>query len=1037
MTSPARSCLAAAGVLAAIANFNSLSAQTMVGTEAALQTAINNDDANIELTNNLVLTTPITVGATTTLANPIVINGNGNSITSPTEVFFVQSGNVTISNTTLTGTATGGNGGAGQNTGAGALGAGGAIFVGAAASVTASNVQFSNNSATGGSAPAVTGSGFGGGGGMNGGTGGNADTNGGGGGGGNGGAGGFGTGGTGGGGGGLNSAGGDAANNTGGNGGGPNGGAGSNSSADGGAGGANSGGGGGASNSNSTNGGNGGTNGGGGGGGIGANSGNGGDYAGGGGADGNGGNGGFGGGGGAGYPHGGAGGFGAGGGGSVNSGGTAGVGGGNGGTGTSFEQGGGGAGLGGAVFVQAGGSFIVTGNQTFSGNSTTAGTGSNPGAAAGSDLFVMTGAGATLAPGTGDTITITGTIADDSIASLPNFSGFNPGTGAGAALVIGASGSAGGTVALNSDNTYSGGTDVGFNTTLAVGSAGALGSGLVSVSGGTLTVGNGNHNIVVGSYTQGGGGTLLLNVTGSGAGAAADRLIITNSTANQAALGGTLKINFAGFTEPTNAPATFDLTVVQTDSSYTGTFAALDALNLPHNATASVIYTDPVNVQLQISLAAVAIAAAGLTPNEQAPLGAINTALAKGVVNPALAGLSHALLQLSGPSAIGGAAAQLSPLKFNNFASVTADNNEVFEVQSEDTYLAGERVGPNGTFIGGNGQLDASGLTINDPNIDPGLQLIHSRMLAWNEPAAAVSDVPGALLGGVDMKACNSCGAADNDPWNVFVRGNVVLAQGFSQTDQPHFDDNSESVVLGADYRFTPHVLIGLTAGYAHTDATLDTSNSSATVDSYSPGLYASYADKGWYANLIGRYSHNSYTEDRVIGVIGQTATGATDGNEGTADLDGGYDFHVGSWTLGPLAGAQYTHLTVNGYTEGESVASLAVAEDQSDSLRSRLGGSVKYDFRGGGVTFSPHLTASWQHEFLDASRGITSQFTAFNSGSFVVRTQNPSDDSALVDLGLDADIHHGITIFGDYLLQAGKSNYFGQSVEAGVRVNF
>jgi outer membrane autotransporter protein len=265
----------------------------------------------------------------------------------------------------------------------------------------------------------------------------------------------------------------------------------------------------------------------------------------------------------------------------------------------------------------------------------------------------------------------------------------------------------------------------------------------------------------------------------------------------------------------------------------------------------------------------------------------------------------------------------------------------------------------------------------------------------------------------------------------------VVLAQGFSQADVPHFDSNSESVLIGADYRVTQHFLAGLTASYAHSDATLDNFGSSATVDSYSPGVYASYADGGWYANFIGRYSYNTYTDDRRIAFLNQTADGASTGNEGLVDLDGGYDFHSGAWTFGPVAGLQYTHLTVNGYTEQNSDASLAVDEDQSDSLRSRLGGTVRFDCRECGVTFSPHLTATWQHEFMDQSRGLTSSFTQFSGGSFDVRTQGASQDSALIDIGLDAKVDDSITVFGDYVVQAGQDNYFGQSLQAGVRVNF
>ena len=276
-----------------------------------------------------------------------------------------------------------------------------------------------------------------------------------------------------------------------------------------------------------------------------------------------------------------------------------------------------------------------------------------------------------------------------------------------------------------------------------------------------------------------------------------------------------------------------------------------------------------------------------------------------------------------------------------------------------------------------------------------------------------------------------------SNPWNFSVRGNVILAQGFSQAEISHFDSNTESVELGVDYRISPNVIFGLTAGYGHTDATLDNVGSSTTVDSYSPGFYASYADHCWYANLQGNYVHNAYTQARHIDFLGQTANSAPEGNEGVADLDGGYDFHSGALTYGPLAGVQYTHLSVDGYNESGSVADLTVNDQNADSLRSRLGGRIAYAFTGYGLTFRPHLDASWQHEFMDQSRGITSQFQGTGLGSFSVKTENPSRDFAMADVGLDAEINHTVSVFVDYLMQAGQDNYFGQSVQGGVKVGF
>jgi outer membrane autotransporter protein len=88
-------------------------------------------------------------------------------------------------------------------------------------------------------------------------------------------------------------------------------------------------------------------------------------------------------------------------------------------------------------------------------------------------------------------------------------------------------------------------------------------------------------------------------------------------------------------------------------------------------------------------------------------------------------------------------------------------------------------------------------------------------------------------------------------------------------------------------------------------------------------------------------------------------------------------------------------------------------------------------------MNITPHLEASWQHEFMDQGRGINAQFSGDGLGDFSVRTPNPSRDSALVDLGVDADINQTITVFADYDVQAGQSNYFGQSVQAGVKIGF
>ncbi|MBS0624515.1 MAG: hypothetical protein JSS32_00520 [Verrucomicrobia bacterium] len=162
------------------------------------------------------------------------------------------------------------------------------------------------------------------------------------------------------------------------------------------------------------------------------------------------------------------GGFGGGGGGS-NSTGSTGTGGQGAGSGISTGQGGGGAGLGGNVFINSSGFANApveirasSGTTSTTGTSTTtgglAGNGAASGAAASADVHIMGGSSNAIlllrAVGLSDTVTIAGTIGDDSSNTLPGGT-YTAGTGIGSRVVVGGSGAAG-TVVLGGTNTFSG-----------------------------------------------------------------------------------------------------------------------------------------------------------------------------------------------------------------------------------------------------------------------------------------------------------------------------------------------------------------------------------------------------------------------------------------------------------------------------------------------------------------------------------------------------------------------------------------------------
>jgi outer membrane autotransporter protein len=423
----------------------------------------------------------------------------------------------------------------------------------------------------------------------------------------------------------------------------------------------------------------------------------------------------------------------------------------------------------------------------------------------------------------------------------------------------------------------------------------------------------------------------------------------------------------------------------------------------------------------------------GLTPNQNAVATYIDTY--SGAVGGNFGALVIGLSSLANsPISLGDALDQVSPQSLQVFRHVAFDN-ATFTTLDVTNHLANLRDGLTG--------FDGSQITISDPTLSPLLSQINSRLLAWNPSATPglISDTVNPVLGGVDMKDTKQMKPAASQPadrWSTFITGNVILADLSHDQDLAHQDYTTGSVLLGADYRLDSHFTVGALLAYGHTDADLDHIGSTATVDTYSTGVYGSYVDGGWYGNGLFTYGYNSYTEDRniSIGALSGTNHGAPDGNQYVGNLTGGYEFQSGGFKFGPIASVQYVNLGINSFSE-QGPTALNVANESAESFRTQLGMEARYAIQTGSILLTPHASATWQHECLDDSRGITSQFNQVGAGSFTVQTTRPDRDSAFIDVGLNADVARDVTLFTDYQTEAGQDNFFAQSVQAGVKIGF
>jgi outer membrane autotransporter protein len=311
---------------------------------------------------------------------------------------------------------------------------------------------------------------------------------------------------------------------------------------------------------------------------------------------------------------------------------------------------------------------------------------------------------------------------------------------------------------------------------------------------------------------------------------------------------------------------------------------------------------------------------------------------------------------------------------------------------------------------------------------------------------------------GKEVKETKEVAPAENR-WGAFLAGVGEWVSVGDTNNARGYDLSSGGFTLGVDYKVTSNFALGIAAGYTGTTVDL-VDNGRLWVNGGKIGLYGTYFQNqpapaakmskdsskeapapapslggGFYADAAVFGGYNSY-DSRRAGLEGD-ARGDTDGGEFDALFAIGYDFKVGSFTIGPTASFNYTYTGVNGYTEHGSLAPLNIHGSHSDSLRSAFGFKATCDWKVGSVVIRPELRAAWQHEYGDTAYSLTSNFADGGGDSFLVAGPKIGRDSALLGAGFAIQCSERCSTYVYYDGELGRQNYQSTAVTGGIRFAF
>ena len=161
-------------------------------------------------------------------------------------------------------------------------------------------------------------------------------------------------------------------------------------------------------------------------------------------------------------------------------------------------------------------------------------------------------------------------------------------------------------------------------------------------------------------------------------------------------------------------------------------------------------------------------------------------------------------------------------------------------------------------------------------------------------------------------------------------------------------------------------------------------------------------------------------------------ANGSTEGAEWSTFISGGYDFHFGHLSVGPIAALQYTYVQIDGFNEKSSLAPLDIYSDSADSLRSDVGFRVFYQWQIGKILVEPSLKVAWEHEYKYSALPIAAGFAGIPGLSATFFGPNEGHDSAIVSAGVFIQLTPAISTYVNYDGQLGRGNYNSNAVTGG-----
>lgn len=276
----------------------------------------------------------------------------------------------------------------------------------------------------------------------------------------------------------------------------------------------------------------------------------------------------------------------------------------------------------------------------------------------------------------------------------------------------------------------------------------------------------------------------------------------------------------------------------------------------------------------------------------------------------------------------------------------------------------------------------------------------------------------GPVLGGA-ASADDDGGITEYGRLSAFGIADYSESDRDSTSSGQSYDQETESAILGVDYRFSNTLFAGVTLNYLSGDTDFDGpegSLGSTDVDSYVLGVHASKYSGNGYMEALLTYGQFDLGIERIEGSgFLQTRYGASpDGDLGSVDVALGYVHSSDRWRFNPVFKFLYMDGSIDGYSEEVSSglgSPKTFRKQDFSAINVELSLQTDYVILTGWGVLIPSLKVAYHRELDDRH---TVRGTRFGQ-PFAQETDDLDRNTLVARLGVSAQFQRGWSAFASY----------------------